>query len=515
MAASLDRYGARRVVSARKAAGSQTADNSRTSADPANVPTLHCDLQLPLVLDLEGSLLATNTLLEALFLFLKRQWSRTWQIPVWALAGGAVIKEKLAASITPEDAEFFPVNRPLEQFARNEAELGRMVVLVTAADRLLAERLAARFPFVSKIISSNNSAGRECADAAALDRLFPQGFVYVGGTGADVYIRRLSEGAVFPGAPPRAKGKARQAADVVASLPKRGVRLNDLQRGLRLHQWAKNALIFAPLVLGGKAGSFPAWAHAAMAFFAFGLLASATYLLNDIWDLHEDRQHWSKRTRPIASGELSIGTSVGLIALLGFCAFGLGAIAGTDCVAMLALYFVMSLSYSFRLKREPVIDVFLLATLFTMRLAMGVVVTHVIFSPWLFVFSMFLFLSLSLAKRQTEIGRMIAHGKSEALGRGYNATDAPFVLAAGVASMMAAVLVMVIYLTQDAFPKGFYRHPNMLWALAAIIFLWLARVWLLCCRGELNDDPVTFALKDRLSLFYAAMMGVILITATL
>jgi 4-hydroxybenzoate polyprenyltransferase len=185
------------------------------------------------------------------------------------------------------------------------------------------------------------------------------------------------------------------------------------------------------------------------------------------------------------------------------------------CVAILALYLVLSLSYSFRLKREPIIDVFLLATLFTMRLALGAVVTDEAFSPWLTVFSMFIFLSLSLAKRQTEIIRMVAHGQDTAPGRGYKASDAPFVLATGVATMMATVLIMVIYLIEDAFPKGFYKHPDFLWGFAVIIFLWLARVWLLCHRGQLHDDPVAFALKDRLSLFYAAVIGVIFIAAVL
>ena len=141
--------------------------------------------------------------------------------------------------------------------------------------------------------------------------------------------------------------------------------------------------------------------------------------------------------------------------------------------------------------------------------------TGVAFSSWLIVFSMFIFLSLSLAKRQTEITRMVAHGQDRTPGRGYRASDAPFVLATGVATMMATVLIMVIYLIDDAFPTGFYKHPDFLWGFAVIVFLWLARIWLLCHRGELHDDPVAFALKDRISLFYAAAMGVVFIAAVL
>jgi 4-hydroxybenzoate polyprenyltransferase len=469
-----------------------------------------------LVLDLDGTLVATDTLHEALFLLFKRDWSKAWRVPFWTLKGRAVVKEKLAALVTDEDVARFPINPALQDFAKREAQLGRDIVLATAADRAIAEKVEKRFSFISKIIASDgrtNMRGR--AKAEELGRLYPNGFIYAGDSYPDIHVWRHSSGGVFAGTSARLVEKAREVTDIMASFPRRALGLNGLRRGLRLHQWAKNALVFVPLILGGKAMDAAAWTHALEAFLAFSLLASATYLLNDLWDLHEDRQHWSKKHRPLASGELSIALSVGLIASCGLAALGLALAAGMGCVAMLALYLILSLSYSFRLKREPIIDVFLLATLFTMRLAIGVVVTEVAFSPWLLVFSMFIFLSLSLAKRQTEITRMAAHGQDAAPGRGYKASDAPFVLATGVATMMATVLIMVIYLIEDAFPKGFYKHPDFLWGIAAIIFLWLARVWLLCHRGELHDDPVAFALKDRLSLFFAAVMGVIFIAAVL
>jgi 4-hydroxybenzoate polyprenyltransferase len=210
---------------------------------------------------------------------------------------------------------------------------------------------------------------------------------------------------------------------------------------------------------------------------------------------------------------MQIVLSLALIVLLGLGGFSLAFVVARESVALLAVYLAATLAYSFRLKREPIVDVVMLAALFTMRLGVGVVVAGVAFSTWLLVFSMFFFLSLSLGKRQTEIVRMVAHGKESAPGRGYRAKDAPFVLASGVATMMAAVLIMVIYLIEDAFPKGVYKHPDFLWAFPVVIFLWLARVWLLCHRGELHDDPVAFALKDRLSLVYAAVMGAVFAAA--
>jgi 4-hydroxybenzoate polyprenyltransferase len=479
-------------------------------------PPLNCDVTLPFILDLDGTLITTDTLHEALFLLLKRDWSRGWQVPLWTLQGRAVVKEKLGALVTDEDVANFPINPALLEFVEREAQLGRKIVLATAADRRIAEKVARRFPFISKVMASDgrtNFRGR--AKAEALGETYPNGFVYAGDSYPDVDVWRRSSGAIFAGDSPRLLEKARETTHLLASFPRRPLGLGGLRRALRLHQWAKNALIFVPLILGGRMLDLTAWTKALEGFFAFGLLASATYLLNDLWDLHEDRQHWSKKHRPLASGEMQIAVSIGLIFLCGFGAFCLGLVAGGGCIGMLALYLAVSLVYSFRLKREPIIDVFLLATMFTMRLEVGVVVTGVAFSTWLLVFSMFLFLSLSLAKRHTEVARMVALGKEYAPGRGYQAKDAPFLLASGVATMIATVLIMVIYLVQDAFPKEFYKHPNFLWGFPVIIFLWLARFWLYCHRGELHDDPVAFALRDRLSLFYAAIMSAFFAAAVL
>ncbi|RFB75489.1 UbiA family prenyltransferase [Methylovirgula sp. 4M-Z18] len=299
------------------------------------------------------------------------------------------------------------------------------------------------------------------------------------------------------------------------TISRRALRTAVLWRAMRAHQWAKNLLIFVPLVLGGRSTEANVWLHAIEAFGAFSLLASAVYLMNDIRDLQVDRQHWSKRRRPLASGELSVADGRKLIVICCLGAAATALIAGWGCVEILAIYLAASLVYTFWLKREPIVDVFILSALYTLRLGLGVVATNVRFSPWLFVFSIFIFLSLSLAKRQTEIARLLMRGEEFMPGRGYRASDGPLVLTMGVAAMIAAVLVLVIYLIEDAFPFGFYAHPELLWGIAVIMFLWLSRIWLLCHRGQLDDDPVAFALKDRLSLFYAAMVGAIFVAAVL
>jgi 4-hydroxybenzoate polyprenyltransferase len=244
-----------------------------------------------------------------------------------------------------------------------------------------------------------------------------------------------------------------------------------------------------------------------MGFLALSFAASATYLINDLWDLPSDRRHWSKRKRPLASGDLSVRRGI-VLAVAGLAAgFGLALTLGGLALAMLVAYVIVTLSYSFAWKRIPILDVCILAGLFTLRLGIGIALSGVVLSPWLLVFSMFVFLSLSIAKRHTEVLRLAERGLQSIHGRGYTAADAPLTLGIGLAATLGAVLIMVLYLIEDAFPRGFYANPVWLWAMPPILFLFLSRVWLLSQRGQLHDDPVAFALKDRVSLLLGGLMA--------
>jgi len=286
-----------------------------------------------------------------------------------------------------------------------------------------------------------------------------------------------------------------------------------LLRSLRPHQWAKNTLIFIPLILAGRAGDRDAWISCALGFLAWGLVASAAYLVNDLKDLAFDRQHPSKRHRPIARGDLPVRVASLAGAVIGACGLLLAAFLGKAPFLILLLYGIASIAYSFGLKRLPILDVLILAALFTMRLVFGIAVADVPVSPWLLVFSMFVFMSLSLAKRYTEAARNGDDGKSEIDGRGYVARDAPLLLALGVATTAGAVLIMILYLIEEAFAAAFYRSPEFLWALPVILFLWLGRIWLLAGRQLLDEDPIRFAISDRVSLALGFAMVVVFIVA--
>jgi len=477
---------------------------------------LSCAIDLPLVLDLDHTLLATDSLHESLLLAIKRDAAKAWSIPFWLLAGRAILKSRLAEAVTEEDVQGLPANEEVVAFAEREARRGRRIVLATAADIAVAQMVQRRFPFIDEVLASSD--GINLKGAAKADRLmqqFPKGFVYAGDSLADLHVWKKADGAIFVGRSAALPERLSRQVNFEAVVLTRASPLRTLRKGLRIHQWAKNTLVFVPLILGGKYQDPAAWLQILGVFTALSLLASATYLFNDLWDLSEDRRHWSKKARPLASGKLSIASGIALMCALGLAAFVLGAMIGPVCVGMLVLYLALSLSYSLRLKRMPIVDVFVLATLFTIRLAIGMMVIDVRFSPWLLVFSMFLFLSLSSAKRQTEIVRMVAHGHDRTPGRGYRADDGPLILALGVGTMMATVLIMVIYLVNDAFPAGFYKQPAYLWGFPAILFLWMSRIWLLCHRGALHDDPVAFALRDRLSLCYAGVVFTLFAAAVL
>jgi 4-hydroxybenzoate polyprenyltransferase len=282
---------------------------------------------------------------------------------------------------------------------------------------------------------------------------------------------------------------------------------------LRLHQWAKNLLIFVPLILAGKGKDIDVWTVSVIGFVALGMLASATYILNDLWDLPFDRHHWSKRDRPLARGDLPIPLALAIVPLGMLASFALALRIDAGAVLMLVLYMASTVTYSLWLKRIPIVDVLLLAALFTFRLVFGIYIGDIRPSPWLLIFSMFLFMSLSLAKRHTEVRRNGARGRDIVLGRGYVAKDAPFLLGLGLSTATGAILIMILYLTEEAFDAGFYAHPVLLWFMPAILLLWLGRIWLLVGRDELDDDPLWFAIRDRINLILGAAMVIVFLSA--
>lgn len=468
---------------------------------------------LPLAVDVDGTLVRGDLLAELALAYLRGNPLRIFTLVLWLARGKAVLKRKLAERVEI-DLAALPVNDELVAFIETERASGREVHLATASDALVAARLAQRFGFVDGVIASDGVTNfKGAAKARVLAERFPQGFAYAGDHACDLPVWRAARESVIVEARPATLEAAVKIREPLAVIPRKPVGWKMIAKALRLHQWAKNALVAVPLVLGGKAFDPAAWTTVLIGLVLLGVLASSTYLLNDLWDLDDDRKHWSKKHRAFASGRLPI--AFGLVAApVGIMVALAGAwMIGPAAFASFLAYLVVTLAYSMRLKRVAVLDVFTLASLFTLRLVIGIALAAVPASPWLLVFSMFLFSSLSFAKRHTEMVRVARAGETKAAGRGYVAADAPFLNAMGVAAGMSAVLVMVLYLIDEAFRAGFYTTPAALWAFPCVLFLWLGRVWTLSGRDELHDDPVAFAVRDKVSLALGAVMGVAFLAA--
>jgi len=284
-------------------------------------------------------------------------------------------------------------------------------------------------------------------------------------------------------------------------------------RALRLHHWSKNLFVFVPILLGHLYGDLAKLAATAAAFVLLGLLVSAGYLINDLADIEADRQHKSKRHRPFASGRISQRAGLAVAAALTAVALAGAAVLSRGLAAVLVAYFLLTLAYSLWLKSVTLLDVAAIATMLTLRIAAGAAVIETGQSPWLLSFSAAFFLSLALAKRHCEIRLSALAGAGPIAGRGFHGDDWPLTLAFGVGAGLASIVIMLLYLANDAAPSGFYPHQAWLYVAPATVLIWLMRVWVLSHRTELHDDPVIFALKDPASLALGAVVAAAFILA--
>jgi 4-hydroxybenzoate polyprenyltransferase/phosphoserine phosphatase len=472
---------------------------------------------IPLVLDLDGTTVLTDTLVENALRVLADS-PLAFAALLSRVASRAAFKRAVAAA-HPLEPESLVYNEAILDLARQAKAEGRPVYLVTAADQAVADRVAAYLGFFDGVFGSDGQTNlKSAAKAARLVALFGEkNFDYAGDSPADCAVWRVARRAIVVTPSAGLLARARAACpDVVvlggpASLAQT-VRLN--ARALRVHQWAKNLLIFAPVLAAHRAGA-AVLAQAALGFIAFSLCASSVYLLNDLVDLPHDRAHASKRRRPFASGALNLASAPFLMAgLLGLSAI-LALLLPANFLLMLAVYYACTLSYSFVLKRQMVWDVIMLAGLYTIRVFAGGAATGIPVSPWLLAFAMFLFFCLAVVKRLTELTLFVRGGGGAKLkGRGYAPEDLDMLRSMAASSGYMAVLVLALYVNGGDI-RILYHHPSALWALCPMLLFWVSRVLMIANRGEMHDDPVIFALRDRLSLLTGAVALIAIVIATL
>jgi len=467
-----------------------------------------------LVTDVDGTLTCSDLLMESVFGLIMANPDVALPIPLWLLRGRPRLKAEVA-SRTLLDPGHVPLNEDLIAHLKAEKASGRKIYLATASDERLARALADHLGLFDGVFASNGTTNLKGRHKAALlvEKFGDRGFDYAGDSRADLAVWKHARHAIAVNASPgtiRALRKIHPDATIIAP---RETRLRDYLRAIRVHQWAKNALLFLPM-LTAHAITAANVGTLILAFLAFSLVASSVYLTNDLLDLSADRDHATKRNRPLASGKVPLIHGAAMIPVLLLGGLALAAAVSPLFLGIVAFYFAITLSYSLFLKRQPVVDVLTLAGLYTMRVIAGGAALMLPLSAWLLAFSMFLFLCLALVKRHTELKARLDAGKADPKGRGYRLDDIPVLGALAGAAGYAAVVVLALYVNSPAVTE-LYARPVGLWLVCVLLLFWVSRILLISHRGDMHDDPVVFALKDRTSLATVALAALFAVGSTL
>lgn len=462
--------------------------------------------------DLDGTLLYTDLLFESVLLLLKRNPLYVFALLLWLLRGRGYLKAQIAQRITL-DVELLPYNVDMLAYLRHQHKVGRRLILASASDRRLVQYVADHIGLFDAVLGSDEGINLKAHNKlrAIVQDADGRGFAYAGNGRADLPIWAQADEVIVVNARPTVARQAAQSRAPSLVIAPRPFRLDAVIKALRLHQWAKNILLFVPLLAAHEMDPLR-WLVTLIAFVAFGMCASATYVVNDLFDLASDRAHPRKQRRPFASAALSIPFGVTLALILLPVALLLAAAIAPAFFGMMLLYIVVTLLYSARLKQIAIVDVLVLASLYTHRVLAGGIVSAVTVSNWLLAVSLFIFLSLALVKRCAELEFMSGDGNVSLVGRGYRSSDLPYLVSMGMASGFVAVMLLALYVDSQI-GNAMYPHLELLWLTLPIALFWIMRLWLKTSRMEIHDDPLLFAITDRASWIVAIAIACIAIAA--
>lgn len=468
--------------------------------------------KMPLFVDMDGTLVKTDLLVESALQLVKcRPWLILWML-IWLVLGGKMRLKSEIARRTSLPIETLPFQPQLIDYLKEEAQEGRRIVLATAAHRDVAEEVALHMGLFSGVLASDEQVNLKGGEKlkAILSETGPNNFAYAGNARSDLLVWREAAHALVVNPVMGLTSAARSSCAVVEVFDDRPAAWRCWVQATRVYQWMKNLLVFVP-VLTSHAFSFDAVWQAICAFLAFGLVASATYIMNDLWDLSSDRMHPRKRRRPFAAGNLPVVH--GMLAATGLLFGGVviaATVSGLFLLVVLA-YLAVTMVYSLHLKSYVLIDVILLASLYTIRIIAGAVAINVAMSSWLLAFSIFVFLSLALVKRVSELDAVLESGLESAAGRDYDVADRDILNAMGVAAGYLSVLVLALFIDSSEI-QGKYSHSFLLWLLCPCFLYWISRIWLKTKRGEMHDDPLVYSVRDRASwVVLFAMLAITLL----
>lgn len=469
--------------------------------------------QLPLCVDLDNTLISADLSWETVVCGLRQRPWLFFSFIFLLFRSTAAIKTYFASCI-PQDYPV-PLNLEVVQFITEQRTQGRRIILATGSHEQAVERIRHALPEFDDVLATTahcNLIG--AAKARALVGKFGvKGFDYIGDSFPDLHVFAVARKGLVANPSLRFQHTVakRVAVDRVFDVPRGGLR--SVVKQMRLYQWVKNALVLAPLLLAHRFDDMLAWRHAFVAFFAFSFCASAVYICNDLLDIPNDRCHPDKKQRPLAAGAMSVPRAIALAGLLFLTAGLLAQGLSYAFVGVLSVYFVVTSLYSFFLKKMLLVDVFVLAALYTTRLVAGSIAVDVPISPWLQAFSLFFFLSLAFLKRYAELLPMKMNGDNTVVrGRGYIASDLPHIFSLGATSGFLSILVFALYIQQPE-TRQLYGKTSALWAAGLILLYWIAHMWMKAARGGMHSDPIVFAIRNRESIIVLLLVALCFIIA--
>jgi 4-hydroxybenzoate polyprenyltransferase len=428
---------------------------------------------------------------------------------LWAVKGRAAFKDRIALRVGIV-AENLPYRESFLAYLREEKAKGRYLVLATAAHSSIAQAVATHLGIFDKVLateSGHNLKGE--AKLQAIREHVGASFVYAGDSKADLPVWFAAEKSVLVGAAPHIVALVQNSVPVERCFPKESTGLADWFQALRVHQWLKNVLLFVPLLTAFSFMEAEKLGSIMLAFLSFSFAASATYLVNDLLDIESDRAHPRKCCRPFASARVSIVHGIFVAGAAFFLAFAVAIMVSTGFCMMLLLYLVLTSAYSWKLKEYVLIDVLMLSFLYTLRILAGSVAAGITTSSWLLAFSVFLFLSLALVKRCAELMLLKQNNITATQGRDYRVSDLVVLWPLGVGAALASVVVFGLFINA-AETQARYTEPYLLWLVAIGLIYWLGRLWIKTSRGEMDDDPMVYAVRDYGSR--VTVLGMIIVT---
>lgn len=453
-----------------------------------------------LVVDLDGTLIKTDVLVETLMKYLMINPFNIFNFLIFLFKGKSKLKEEIARVVNI-DVSLLPYNKEVLEYINKEKSRGRSVVLATATNEKYAREIADYLGIFDDVIASDQSLNLASRNKAneLVKRYGDAGFDYMGNSKADLSVWSKAQQSIVVNPDRGVLNKAYELDNVSLVIENRANFFKTLFKALRVHQWTKNVLIFVPLVAAHELTDYNKVSTVLIAFVMFSFCASSVYLLNDLLDLEDDRHHKTKRNRPFASGSLDVRLGLLLFPCMLLFVFLITLLVlPVEFLGVLIAYYALTLFYSFKLKRMVMVDVITLAMLYTVRIVAGGVVLNLELTFLLLAFSMFIFLSLAMVKRYAELYSAREAGLQVTRGRGYHPSDFELISSLGSASGYLAVLVLSLYINESS-TSAMYQHPTLIWFACPLLLYWISRTWMITHRGLMNDDPVVFAMKDRVS----------------